>query len=155
MLMLVFYILVISDRLRLESTLAEKLKEHREQEEQRLSSYLRRTEEIIDSRLPGTEFIRGAQQVESELTNAALNAKRFILATGGQSRLEKYLATIAQKVMDEGVSYTRVIFGDHIHHELCTHLCSLVDHPHVRIAHAPKETSGTVLVTDNVLIFTP
>lgn len=104
--------------------------------------------------LPGAELIYGSEQVELELTKAASNAKEFILATGGEARSERYLETITLKVLNESVSYTRIVFGDHIHHPLCTQLRKLLGHQQVRIAHALNEKSGTALITEDVVIFT-
>jgi hypothetical protein len=154
LLMLVFFLILISDRLRFESGLQDQLRTDSEQRKVGLAEFLSAVQKTIESRLPGIELIRGKQQVEAELTKTASEAKRFIIATGGKSRIKTYLDTITRKASDENVPYTRIIFGGYIHHELCTHLCSVVGQSRVRIAHAPDEKSGTALVTENALIFT-
>ena len=151
-LMLAFYILVVSERIRAESNMTRELERHLTQVTEIVEMHLKQTAEIMKRLLPQAVFIENEEDSRMELIKAVKNADKYILTTGGKSRNPECLHAIEERVLHDGLPYTRVVLGDHIHHELCAHLCTLLGRDRVHFGHLLNEQFGNALVTESILI---
>lgn len=145
-LVLAFYMLVVSDRMRLERNL-----------DQRTTLGLAQIAEMLDSRLPAIEFIDDEARIELEMVRAVNEAEDFIAVTGGKARLERYLQAIQRRVEDDSIPYCRVFLGREITHELCEHSRSLLAYSLlVSIGLQHQIDLGYIFATEKlVIIFLP
>jgi hypothetical protein len=112
-------------------------------------TYLRR------SALLRAEYLADSDRVVEELFALVDNADERILALGGKSTADPYLDRIGDKVTSGQITYSRLLTGDHITHELHQHLKELLSLETVTVAWTGREkyTSMTVSEKGAVLLF--
>lgn len=131
-LLLLLYLLVTSQLLRMESSIMER----------------------VESVSPRFHYIAGEDSVKRTLIEAIDATEEFIFCTGGRARDAEYLGSLAHKVLTTNVKYYRVILGRQIHHPLHEHLSELLraESGSAHVGHALEEKYGNMLVTDKKVI---
>jgi hypothetical protein len=119
---------------------------------QRTTDFEQFVKEALESHIPDVAFIRTSESIESEFVDAVRSADKFIMTTGGKSRIKEYLAAIETYVEEKGLEYYRVLFGGSISEELYKHVTRIVGKDGVYISYVGKDLGPTLLVTDKVAL---
>jgi hypothetical protein len=105
-----------------------------------------RINQSLDKRLPATEHLEARQEVERELTKLVESTTDFIIATGGRSRNKTYLKSIESKLDSDDLIYHRFIYQEEITHDMCEHLCAILNKSNVYIRQIKEQEYGNILV---------
>lgn len=102
----------------------------------------------------GARYLVNSQAVVEALKGVVDGAVDKVLAVGGKSTAEDYLQRIERKVIGGEITYSRVLTGNHITHELHDHLQRLmINDDTVRVAWNPSEKYGHVTISEHQVVF--
>jgi hypothetical protein len=102
----------------------------------------------LDTYLLGVQYLEDSSSIINELEVVAKKADEFIMAIGAKSTASTYLDGIAEQVRRGHITYYRLLTGDHMTHDLHTHLESILDAPGVQVAWNRSEKFGNLTVSE-------
>jgi hypothetical protein len=100
----------------------------------------------------GARYLEDSEAVLRGLHVLVGTATEKILASGGKSTAIPYLERISRKVKDDDLEYRRLLAGDHITHELHTHLGALIGLPTASVAWNYSEKYGNMTISERGVI---
>lgn len=115
----------------------------------KLENHIADIHELITS---GTLHLSNAEAVTKEMKQLVKDSKTYVYAIGSKSHDESYLRSISNKAGKGKISYTRLLTGDEITHQLHRHCLNVLKVNKVEIRHTPKEKYGNLLVSENTAI---
>lgn len=120
-----------------------------------LSRLTQEIEHLRRSTLLRAEYLSDSDRVIDELSALVDKADETILSLGSKSTAESYLNKIRSKVADGKITYSRLLTGDHITHELHEHLTKLLHLETVTVSWTGKEKYVPMTISENgaVLVF--
>lgn len=110
-------------------------------------------QQILKNYTQGVQYLDDSSSVISELEDMVKRSDEFIMALGSKSTAVSYLERISQRVCSGTISYYRLLTGDHITHDLHTHLESLISNQETKIAWNRSEKYGSLTVSDKQAVF--
>ena len=110
-------------------------------------------QQILKTYTQGVQYLDDSSSVVSELEDMVKKSDEFIMALGSKSTAVSYLDRISKRVRSGTITYYRLLTGDHITHDLHTHLEGLLSNQETRIAWNRSEKYGTVAVSDKQAVF--
>ena len=106
--------------------------------------------ELLETHIPDVAYIDSSDAIKSEFINAVNNAEKYIMTTGGKSKIKEYLSAIEEKIEETDIEYYRIVFGEKITNELYEHLSKIIEKEGVYISYTPRELAPTILLTEKV-----
>ena len=107
--------------------------------------------DILETHVTNVEYINDGNKVKSEFIRAVNDANKYIMTTGGKSRIKEYLIAIEKNISEKDTEYWRVIFGEKITNELHSHLLEVVGKQSTYLAYTKQELGPVILLTENVV----
>lgn len=105
-------------------------------------------QKIMSSYTHGIEFLDDSPSVINALEDMVRKSDEFIMTIGSKSTAGTYLEGISQRVLSRGVTYYRLLTGDHITHDLHVHLDNLIFNQDTKIAWNLSEKYVTLSVSE-------
>ncbi|HDH27676.1 MAG TPA: hypothetical protein ENH13_00935 [Euryarchaeota archaeon] len=106
--------------------------------------------DILETHIPDTVYIDGADAIKMEFTEAVKNADKYIMTTGGRAKIKDYLSAIEENIEKKDIEYYRILFGKKISNELREHLLKIIGKHGVYVSHTDRELSPTLLITEKM-----
>ena len=106
--------------------------------------------EILETHIPNIVYIEKEDTIKTEFINAIDSAEKYIMTTGGRSRIKEYLSAIEESLKKKDIEYYRILFGEKISKELYDHLSKIIGKDGVYISHTHKELAPTLLLTEKI-----
>lgn len=100
----------------------------------------------------GARYLTDSDSVLRQLQVLVDSASEKILALGAKSTAIAYLERISRKVTDGDVTYSRLLTGDHITHELHQHLLGLINLTLVNVGWNYSEKYGNLTVSEREVL---
>jgi hypothetical protein len=107
--------------------------------------------ELLETHIPDVVYIDDPEVIKTEFINAVNKAEKYIMTTGGKSRIKEYLSAIEKNLEGKGIEYYRIVFGLKISTELYEHLSKIVGNQTVYISYNSQEFAPTLLLTEKVV----
>jgi len=104
--------------------------------------------EILETHIPNIVYLENENTIKTEFVNAINSAEKFIMTTGGRSRIKEYLGAIEESLEKKETEYYRILFGEKISKELYEHLSKIIGKDGVYISHVRRELAPTLLLTE-------
>lgn len=106
--------------------------------------------ELLETHIPDIVYIDNSDIIKSEFIDAVNSAEKYIMTTGGKSRIKEYLSAIEKKLEGGDIEYYRIIFSEKISNELYEHLARIIGKEGVYISYTQRELTPTLLLTEKV-----
>lgn len=108
---------------------------------------------LLETHIPDVSFIDDSNTIKEEFTKAVNDAEKFIMTTGGKSRMKEYLSEIETSLEKKEIEYYRIIFGEKISDELYEHLLNVVGKEGVYISYTKQELAPILVLTDKIAFY--
>jgi len=106
--------------------------------------------EILETHIPNIVYIENEDTIKTEFINAINSAEKYIMTTGGRSRIKEYLSSIEESLEKKEIEYYRILFGEKISKESYEHLSKIIGKDGVYISHTHRELTPTLLLTEKI-----
>ncbi len=106
--------------------------------------------ELLETHIPDIVYIDDPDAIKSEFIDAINKAEKYIMTTGGKSRIKEYLLAIEKKLEEGDIEYYRILFGEKITNELYEHLSRIIGNEGVYVSYTLRELAPTLLLTEKV-----
>jgi hypothetical protein len=116
----------------------------------RVTTFEDSIKELLETHIPDIVYFDNSVTTEAELITAVNGAEKYIMTTGGKSKIGKYLAAIERNLEENDIEYYRIIFGKKISNELYEHLSKIIENRGVYVSYTPQELTPTLLLTEKV-----
>jgi len=106
--------------------------------------------ELLETHIPNIVYIDDSDTIKVEFIKAVNDAEKYIMTTGGKSRIKEYLSAIESNLEEKEIEYYRIIFGEKISNELYAHLSKIIGREGIYVSYTPQELIPTLLLTEKV-----
>jgi len=106
--------------------------------------------DLLETHVPDIVYIKDTDAIKTEFINAVNGAEKYIMTTGGKSRIKEYISAIERNLEEKEIEYYRIIFGEKISNDLYEHLSRIIEREGVYISYTPQELTPTLLLTEKV-----
>jgi len=116
----------------------------------RVTTFEDSVKELLETHIPDIVYIDNSDAIKIEFIDAVNGAEKYIMTTGGKSRIKDYLCVIERKLEERDIEYYRIIFGEKMSNELYEHLSRIIGNEGVYVSYTPQELTPTLLLTEKV-----
>lgn len=116
----------------------------------RTTTFENSVEELLKTHIPDTVYITDSAVLKTEFIKAVNEAEKYIMTTGGRSKIKEYLSAIERNLEEKEIGYYRIIFGEEISNALYDHLSKIIGKEEVYLSYVPQELTPTLLLTEKV-----
>lgn len=106
--------------------------------------------ELLETHIPNIVYLDDSETIKVEFIKAVNDAEKYIMTTGGKSRIKEYLCAIERNLEEKEIEYYRIIFGEKISNESYEHLSKIIGIDGTYISYTPQELTPTLLLTEKV-----
>lgn len=117
------------------------------------TSFEESIKQLLEMHIPNIAFIDDSNTIKAEFINAINDAEKYVMATGGKSRIKEYLSEIETNLEIKEIEYYRIIFGEKITNELHQHLLKVIGKDGVYVSYTPRELAPALLLTEKVAFY--
>lgn len=108
---------------------------------------------LLEMHIPNIAFVDDSNTIKKEFITAISDAEKFIMTTGGKSKMKEYLSEIEKNLESGEIEYYRIIFGEKISEELNEHLSKIIGKSGVYISYNQQELAPVLLLTEKVAFY--
>ena len=106
--------------------------------------------ELLETHIPDVVYIDDPKTIKSEFIKAVNDAEKFIMTTGGKSKIKEYLSAMETNLEEKKIEYYRIISSEKISNVLYEHVAKIIVRDEVYISYTTRELTPTLLLTEKV-----
>jgi len=105
--------------------------------------------ELLETHIPDIVYLDNSDTIKAEFLEAVNGAEKYIITTGGKSRIKEYLSAIEKNLEENEIEYYRIISGEKISNELYEHLSKIIGREGVYVSYTLHHLP-TLLLTEKI-----
>jgi len=116
----------------------------------RTTSFEKTVKYVLETHIPNISYLNNSDMIKTEFIDAVKSADKYIMTTGGKSKIKEYLTSIEQALEENAIEYYRIIFGEKISNELHEHLSKIIEKDEVYVSFTSRKLGPGLLLTEKV-----
>jgi len=116
----------------------------------RTTTFEKSVKKLLETHIPNIVYIDDSEAIKAEFIKAINDTEKYIMTTGGRSRIREYLSVIERNLEEKGIEYYRILSGRKISNELYDHLLKIIERDGVYVSYTTQELTPTLLLTEKV-----
>ena len=116
----------------------------------RTTTFEKSVKKLLETHIPNIVYIDDSEAIKAEFIKAINDTEKYIMTTGGRSRIREYLSVIERNLEEKGIEYYRILSGRKISNELYDHLLKIIERDGIYVSYTTQELTPTLLLTEKV-----